>query len=786
MQHYRYPGTRPFTFEDKNLFFGRDEDVQNLSQLIIIENLVVLYGKSGLGKTSLLNAGVLPCIKEKNNYKTIIVRFGSYSPESFINPIQNFNRLITNGLRKSNFIYDKLIKPEEITGKPLWYSFKENQLNHPDIDAFIIVFDQFEELFTYPDDHITQFKKEFTELINTSIPQQLRNILKEKLLTDKNYLSKEEAHLLYQSINYKVIFSIRSDKLSLMDRLSDYLPNILKKCYELQPLNIQHAINAIVKPAQLTDLNYYTKLFAYSDDALNKITRFLTKDGQQQIETFLLQMVCHHIEVLVQKNNLTTITAFDLGDLQNVSKNFYDNVIAELDPKDQLITRVFIEDGLIFEEDQRRLSLYEGQIFKEYNISKEVLQKLLDSHLLRSEPFHSGGFTYELSHDTLIAPILESKRKRIAEDEKIKLEAKRLEKEKEIAALKVKAEEEKRKRRKANVLSGVAMILLLVASVSFFWAKKKQRETEMQVTNLEKLHDFMTENNSLFSKQDSMNVSGLVDWLNYMMYYKNSVLFSGETEKYKYWLGTSLCQLYTDLRDTIWAQYWCNKWCDEYSDSALVFYLRANFYYSSRKWERALNDVNTYLTKEWTDTGQYIAISGLKAIAESNLQKPDYDNSVKWSKITIEKLKTFPPDNFGWYDYIFEDSISKTIGLHYLNYTTDEYITTMAIFSNLNHIYDRTAPFAQDFGIDTIQKIPIIVELLLINYIESHVEAVPNDYIAYLLKGYLWEQSNHLGPAEEAYKEFLKKEKDDPDHRYSIYAEKFNSQLYDEVRKKHE
>ncbi len=44
---YRYPGTRPFSIAEKELFFGRDQDINGLIQLIKLDKQVVLYGKSG-------------------------------------------------------------------------------------------------------------------------------------------------------------------------------------------------------------------------------------------------------------------------------------------------------------------------------------------------------------------------------------------------------------------------------------------------------------------------------------------------------------------------------------------------------------------------------------------------------------------------------------------------------------------------------------------------------------------------------------------------------------------
>ena len=50
----RYPGVRPFETRERPLFFGRARDVADLYDLLLLEKLLVLFGKSGYGKSSLL------------------------------------------------------------------------------------------------------------------------------------------------------------------------------------------------------------------------------------------------------------------------------------------------------------------------------------------------------------------------------------------------------------------------------------------------------------------------------------------------------------------------------------------------------------------------------------------------------------------------------------------------------------------------------------------------------------------------------------------------------------
>jgi hypothetical protein len=72
---YRHPG--PNEFEDtpagRELFSGRDEEIKAITGQVLSSRLLVLYGNSGLGKSSLLKAGVSPRLRE-NGFCPIRVR----------------------------------------------------------------------------------------------------------------------------------------------------------------------------------------------------------------------------------------------------------------------------------------------------------------------------------------------------------------------------------------------------------------------------------------------------------------------------------------------------------------------------------------------------------------------------------------------------------------------------------------------------------------------------------------------------------------------------------------
>src|ERR1043165_4937819 len=59
-----YPGPRPFQSEECGIFFGRAAETRDLFSYISAQRAVLLYSASGAGKTSLINAGVIPKLRD--------------------------------------------------------------------------------------------------------------------------------------------------------------------------------------------------------------------------------------------------------------------------------------------------------------------------------------------------------------------------------------------------------------------------------------------------------------------------------------------------------------------------------------------------------------------------------------------------------------------------------------------------------------------------------------------------------------------------------------------------
>lgn len=119
----RYPGTVPFTAKHKDLFFGREKEMAELYQLISLEQLVVLYGKSGLGKSSLIQAGIIPTIEVEAVYTPIYIRLTAFNEKEVnddsINPTQITKENIQKNFDTPTFL--EQLRPNE---NSLWNNKK--------------------------------------------------------------------------------------------------------------------------------------------------------------------------------------------------------------------------------------------------------------------------------------------------------------------------------------------------------------------------------------------------------------------------------------------------------------------------------------------------------------------------------------------------------------------------------------------------------------------------------------------------------------------------------------
>lgn len=507
----RYPGPKPFAASQSHLFYGREKESLRLLRLLQNRQLTVLYGRSGYGKSSLLNAAVLPQMQE-DGYHVINVRLGAWTPESTNTPLRSTVQAIADKSEHLKAtILDKLVQWDN----SLWYYAKTYSINSKR-PKLLFVFDQFEELFTYPIQERELYENDLAELLKTSLPQRYRNQLKQQILKDD-----PQRAAVFDQLEIKVVIAIRSNRFHLLERLSTALPEILQNTLELDALEREGARSAIVGPAK-EEGDYATQTFTYSSEVQEQILNFLTQEGK--IEGILLQMLCSHFERLIANNEgKRSITEGDLllssesgepviSGLEQIVDYYYRDRIDDLPDDQEDTVKRFIEDNLVQKVGNggMRLSMHQAQIKERFKIEADILDTLVENGLLRTEPFMRGGVTYELTHDRLITPVLKSKayydageadrlKKQLDEEARKRREAEVLQAKAEAAkaeaeaerqkALDAKAEAEAERsralaaeaeavqgRRRARLFSIASFVTLLLATGSGLWAMKSLRE----------------------------------------------------------------------------------------------------------------------------------------------------------------------------------------------------------------------------------------------------------------------------------------------------------------------
>src|SRR5262245_31557709 len=75
-----FVGPRSFYRSEADRFYGRTSEISELIYLLIAERIVLFYSPSGAGKTSLLQAGVIPELEQRNFRVMPVMRVGQELP----------------------------------------------------------------------------------------------------------------------------------------------------------------------------------------------------------------------------------------------------------------------------------------------------------------------------------------------------------------------------------------------------------------------------------------------------------------------------------------------------------------------------------------------------------------------------------------------------------------------------------------------------------------------------------------------------------------------------------
>ena len=401
-QRERYPGPRSFADDpvDQRLFFGREREIASLKHRVRASRILLLFGKSGLGKTSLLQAGLFPAIREHAIFP-VPIRFNQTDPPLGPNDVVD---MIVEAVQAA--AAEQGIDGEVGATRNLWEFFKTTDFWLGDtLLVPLLVLDQFEEVFTLQDTAFRQaLAAELGELAARGLPASIRR--------------RRDAgeHLPYSDAPPKlhVIISFREEYLASLEELVADVPAILEHRFRLLPLDLERARAAVERPAALEDGGTFrTQPFRYAESTLDTMLDFLGNRAGE-VEPFQLQVLCGHVEHRIEERQAagaseTVVDDALLGgraEMERVLDRFYVHALERVEGRRQRRrARRLCERGLL-SPTGKRVSVEEGSLRRRYRLDTQTLAALIDTRLIRKDTRPGlEGFYYELSHDSLTRPV---------------------------------------------------------------------------------------------------------------------------------------------------------------------------------------------------------------------------------------------------------------------------------------------------------------------------------------------------------------------------------------------
>jgi hypothetical protein len=359
-------GRRPYKFldfytaKDADLFFGREQQAEDLADRILAEPLVVLFGRSGVGKTSLLLAGIAPRLKRRDCWP-IYARPGE-------DPVAALRTAAEADLSEA----DQAALGEIADLGAFIEAAGARRGRVP-----IVILDQAEECFTA-----------LAPPVRARWVAALAQALQE---------APDALHW---------VLSLREDFAAELHEWSTQVPGLFDHTLRLQPLSREEAREAIVRPLARVGAEIAAALVErVLDDLLSQ--RELDDLTQQGVPPAPLQIVCDRLySARDAAGRITSATYEALGGARRILADYVDIALAQL-PRARRETAVALLKAMVTGRETKlplRPAEILNQVAGDATEKRAVLMELVDARLVRSLQVGDER-RYELMHDVLVGKI---------------------------------------------------------------------------------------------------------------------------------------------------------------------------------------------------------------------------------------------------------------------------------------------------------------------------------------------------------------------------------------------
>lgn len=419
-----YRGLEPFDERDAAFFFGREREARLIAASLFAAPLTLLYGASGVGKSSVLRAGVLPRLRERRDLLPVV--FPTIQRMSGSTVLRGWQSDALGGIKETVAVAMYESAGDDSASRA---SFQDAVLANemaplrPFLTAchavtgrrIMLILDQFEEYSLYhPEDD--DFGKQFPDAI---VPGDL-------------------------SVSF--LISLREDSLAKLDRFKGRIPTLWDSYRRVDHLDRKAAEDAIRLPLkEYGKQNPDTILTWIEDPLVDAVLSEVQTESVQfeetgsgtlgaaaggRIETPYLQLVMTRLWERERQQNSDTLrlaTLREEGGAAEIVRTHLDRVMSHFTPEDRdIAARVFhrlvTPSGAKIAFSVRDLADYEGidpallaPILRQLEEgSRRILRRVASRADIAEEP------RYEIFHDRLGKAILAWRAKRLQEQEREK------------------------------------------------------------------------------------------------------------------------------------------------------------------------------------------------------------------------------------------------------------------------------------------------------------------------------------------------------------------------------
>ena len=402
-----WPGLDAFDEAGRPFFHGRDEEIAELLRKVREAPLTVLFGKSGLGKTSLLRAGLFPRLREEQ-YLPVYVRLALRSDAP--PPVRQLQDCLAGTLAQEH-----IDAPAMRADESLWAYLHRADLEFWNARNFLVtpvfVLDQFEEAFTLGaklGETTARLRNDLGDLAENRIPEALMPALS----------GPAADALQVRAMPYKLLLSLREDFLPELESWRVAIPSLAKVRFRLLPMRPDQALAAVSAAREIVDEPVAQRIVDFVAAAAGtsiEVTGQAALDAglvgnsrEGEVEPALLSLFCRGLNEARKRSGKAKIDQALLeGAKQSIIADYYATCF---DGMPDAVPR-FVESELITEKGFRNSYARDDAV--PGHLSEEQLQRLVDLRLLRIGESY-GAQRIELTHDLLTHVVREARDRRRA------------------------------------------------------------------------------------------------------------------------------------------------------------------------------------------------------------------------------------------------------------------------------------------------------------------------------------------------------------------------------------